>query len=100
MFTKIDVTRDLRGSFYTPGHWKEKHRELASALTSLFGCPFRDNGNSFESCFQFKAHELLGSHEFRVKIYWKSLALLQCESVSKSLGMNTKALFYPSVRMG
>ena len=55
MITKIDVTRDLRGSLYTPGGWKDKHRELVNVLSSLFGCPFKDNGNSFESCFQFKA---------------------------------------------
>ena len=33
-------------------------------------------------------------------MYFKSLALIQSESVTKSLGMNTNAFFYPSVRMG
>ena len=36
----------------------------------------------------------------RVKVYWKSLALLQSETASKSIGMNMKGLFYPNVRMG
>ena len=36
----------------------------------------------------------------RVKIYWKTLQLLQSESVTKSVGMNTKAMFYPTMRMG
>jgi len=36
----------------------------------------------------------------RIKIYWKTLALLQSDGVLKQLGMNTKALFFPSVRMG
>ena len=35
----------------------------------------------------------------RVKYYWKSLALIQSESVMQSIGMNMKALFYPTVRM-
>ena len=26
--TKIDSTRDLRGSFYSPKDWKAKHKEL------------------------------------------------------------------------
>ena len=36
----------------------------------------------------------------RVKYYWKNLELLQSESVKKSLGMNTKAIFYPQLHMG
>ena len=35
-----------------------------------------------------------------MKYYWKGLALFQSESVQKSLGMNTKGIFYPTVRMG
>ena len=49
--TKVDVTRDLRGSLYAREDWKQKHQELASALEEKFGTPFRDNGNSFDSCF-------------------------------------------------
>ena len=36
----------------------------------------------------------------RIKIYWKSLALLQSETAAKSIGMNMKGLFYPNMRMG
>ena len=36
----------------------------------------------------------------RVKYYWKSLQMFQSESVQKSMGMNTKGIFYPSVRFG
>ena len=50
MLSKLDSTRDLRGSFYAPGDWKKKHQELAKALEREFGVPFRDNGNSFASC--------------------------------------------------
>ena len=35
----------------------------------------------------------------RIKFYWKSLALIQSESVTQSVGMNLKSLYYPSVRM-
>ena len=62
--------------------------------------PLRNNGNSFDSCFQYEGRFKHGELHCRIKYYWKSLALLQSETVAKSLGMNTKALFYPSVRMG
>ena len=35
----------------------------------------------------------------RVKFYFKTLALMQSESAVKSLGMNMKGIYYPSVRM-
>ena len=98
--TKVDVTRDLIGSFYAKGDWKSKHQELAIALEKQFGIRFKDNGNSFDSCLQFESQDPYGDFKVRVKYYWKNLQLLQSESVQKSLGMNTKAIFYPSVRMG
>ena len=100
MIAKIDSTRDLGGSFYAQGDWKEKHRELAKVLEREFGCPFKDNGNSFSTCFQFEGQPDSSMLWLRIKIYWKSLALFQSESVTKSLGMNTKAIYYPTVRMG
>ena len=36
----------------------------------------------------------------KVKVYWKTLALIQSESAYKSMGMNMKGLFYPNIRMG
>ena len=36
----------------------------------------------------------------RVKYYWKTLALLQSDSATKSLGINMRAIYYPTVRMG
>ena len=36
----------------------------------------------------------------RVKFYFKTLSLMQSETAMKSLGMNAKGLYYPSVRMG
>ena len=100
IITKLDSTRDSRASFYAPVDWKKKHQELAQALQRTFEVPFSDNGNSFDSCFQFEGRFLLGELHCRIKYYWKSLALLQSETVAKSLGMNTKALYFPSVRMG
>ena len=51
---KFDATRDLRGSFYAPKDWKMKRKELGQALEREFGMSLRDNGNSFDSCFQYE----------------------------------------------
>ena len=48
--TKLDVTRDLAGSLFAGEDWKNRHAELADALEERFGFPFRDNGNSFDTC--------------------------------------------------
>ena len=36
----------------------------------------------------------------RIKYYYKTLALMQSDSAMKSLGINTRAIYYPTVRMG
>ena len=97
--TKLDSTRDLMGSFYAIQDWRKLHSELAEALECEFGAKFKDNGNSFNSCFQFEGKFAQGQLLGRIKYYWKSLSLVQSESVSQSIGMNMRALFYPSVRM-
>ena len=51
---KLDSTRDIRGSFYAPGEWKNNHRELGQALEREFKVPFRNNGNTFNTCFQYE----------------------------------------------
>ena len=71
ILTKIDITRDLGGSFYAPGDWKAKHRQLAKELEFWFQDPFTDNGNSFDSCFQFRAPEKEGKFGMNIKIYLK-----------------------------
>ena len=98
--TKLDVTRDLAGSLFAGQDWKNRHAELADALEERFGFPFRDNGNSFDTCLQFEGQSQIGLLKVRVKYYWKNLQMLQSESVMKSLGMNCKDMFYPGVRMG
>ena len=49
--TKLDVTRDLRRTFFAPGQWQLKYGELKDALEQAFDTTFKDNGNSFDSCF-------------------------------------------------
>ena len=96
---KLDVTRDVAGSFYAKGDWKEQHKVIKEALQNEFGAIFRDNGNSFDTCFQFVGTYIVGLLDLRIKLYWKGLALVQSESVTKAVGMNMKGLFYPSIRM-
>ena len=66
----------------------------------MFETTFRDNGNSFHSNFQFVDQSSNSPFNMRVKYYWKNLAMMQSESVKKSIGMNYKGIYYPSVRMG
>jgi len=61
---------------------------------------FRDNGNSMDTCFQFVSEDDSEGLTIRIKVYWKTLAYIQSESVMKALGMNLKGIFYPSIRMG
>ena len=96
---KIDSSRDIGGTFYAPGDWRQKLRLLAAALEVEFGTTFRDNGNSFDSCFQLEGQHPDLDFELRVKAYWKTAQLLQSESVTKAVGMNTKGLFYPNMQM-
>ena len=90
----------MKGKLYPPDDRKQKHRELEHAFEEQFKVKFRDNGNSFDSCFQFEGHPPDGQLQLRVKYYCKTLSLLQSESVTKSLSMNFISLFYPTIRMG
>ena len=65
---KLDATRDFRGSFYAPGDWKTKYLELKEALEREFDTKFRDNGNSFDTCFQYEGKFKDGSLHGRAKI--------------------------------
>ena len=78
---------------------KSKHKELCQALELQFGLPFKDNGNSLDSCLQFVGCRPYGRFGIRVKYYWKGLQLLQSEGVMKGLGMNTAGLYCPNIRM-
>ena len=73
--TKVDVTRDLRGSLFAKEDWKNKHQLLAGALEEKFCVPFRDNSNSFNSCFQFEGQDQTSPFKIRVKFYFKSLEM-------------------------
>ena len=98
--SKIDITRDLGGCFFAKSDWKKLYKELQNALSGIFDTTFKDSGNSFDTNFQFVDQARSATHGVRIKYYWKNLAMMQSESVIKSLGMNYKSLFYPSVRMG
>ena len=93
------MSRDLAGSFYAPHDWKKTWNQLATELMKLFDLRFKDNGNSFNSCFQFVAQTSDGELIIRIKIYWKTLALLQSETVQKATGMKLRGLYYPDIRM-
>ena len=72
----MDATRDLRGMFFAKEAWREKHRELAEALRDEFGCAFHDNGNSFDTCFQFEGRLEGDLLALRIKYYCKYLAYI------------------------
>ena len=97
---KLDCTMDVGGSLYAAGDWKSKHSELKENLDDVFDLTFRDNGNSMDTCFQFVSKVESEDLDMRIKVYWKTLAYIQSESVQKSLGMNLRGIFYPSIRMG
>ena len=96
---KLDMTRDKLYSFFASGNWRQKHSELQSKLNDIFDTSFIDNGNSFDTCFQFVDLNKSGPLHMRIKIYNKLLALFQSDGVMKSLGMNTKGIYYPSINM-
>ena len=53
-----------------------------------------------DSCFQFVARDEEEGFDLRIKYYCKSLQKMQSAGVTKTLGMNMKAIFCPTVRMG
>ena len=96
---KFDATRDVAGTFYALGDWRAKHAEIRRALECAFGVTLRNNGNSFASCFQFEEKARPDRPSLRIKVYNKLLHLLQSDSAAKRVGMNTNAIYYPSMRM-
>ena len=55
----------------------------------MFETEFTNNGNSFDTCFQFTEEPREDRLYKRVKIYNKLLAFFQSKNVKKPLGMNT-----------
>ncbi len=99
VLSKLDFSEDVGCSLYALGNWRVQYIQLRKQLEKLFDEPLHDNGNSMPSCFQFQGRAREGELTKRIKIYWKTLAYLQSEGVHKQLGMNTKALCYPGIRM-
>ena len=100
ILSKLDATRDLGGAFFAPQNWRSKYQELRQALADKINVNWRDNYNSFNSCFQYEGWAPEGVLYMRVKFYFKTLALMQSESAAKSLGMNMRGIFDPTIRMG
>ena len=48
---QIDITQDFKGSFWGGNNWKNKYIELKEKLDETFNTTFKDNKNSFVSCF-------------------------------------------------
>ena len=99
ILSKIDATRDLSGAFFATDNWRDKYHQLRTALTAEIDVVWRDNGNTFNSFIQYEGWAPEGALFMRVKFYFKTLALMQSETAAKSLGINSKGLYYPSVRM-
>ena len=96
---QLDITRDLKGTFYVVGDWPVKHSQLKRLLEKQFKTKLSLGKNSFNSCFQFE-EEAADQHLFRrFKVYNKILQLLQSETPQKAVGMNTNALFNPPSRL-
>jgi len=89
----------VAGTFYVQDGWQQKYEDLRQAFQAAFGRVFSNNGNSFESCFQFQQPAWPGQLTLRIKIYNKLLALLTSESVKMSLGMNTNKIWYSTIQM-
>ena len=96
----LEVTQDLTGFFYGGENWKASWHELCDALDLHLESHFKDNHNSFQSCFQFVEKESFKKVYRRVKVYNKLLALLQSRTVKMPLGINTNEIFDPSLKFG
>ena len=50
---QFDATRDLKGTFYAVGSYKDPYEQLKSLLEQSFGVKLTNNRNTFNSCFQY-----------------------------------------------
>jgi hypothetical protein len=69
--SQFDVTRDFRGTFYAKGNWKAVHKELSDELSDKLRVKLRPDGNSLETCFQFKELTNGDKLRMRIKVYNK-----------------------------
>ena len=76
VLAQIDMTRDLRGTFFAIGDWPIKQKQLQSLLEKAFKIKLHRGKNCFNSCFQFLENDS-NSHLYRrFKVYNKVLQLL------------------------
>ena len=99
MMTVFDVTRDLQGFFYAKGNWRDKYNLMKEKLEENLGIEFANNGNSFNTCFQFVEKQDDNKIYRRIKVYNKTIALFQSAGPRSGIGMNTNMLFAPQQPM-
>jgi hypothetical protein len=90
----MDYTQDFRGFLLARTNFKEQYGKLQERL----GGHYR-NYKNLATSFQFVFDNETGIKDHRVNIYNKWVNLLECESIAKSTGMGTKALFFCSSTM-
>ena len=96
---QFDATRDVQGFFYTPASHRIKYQELKQVLEEKLETKLSRNSNTWNSCFQYNEPKTTNGVYRRIKIYNKCLQLFQSKTSSMSVGMNTNALFTPTMRM-
>ena len=50
---QLDATKDIKGTFFAKELVEEIHDNLRQKLEKSLDCKLSDNGNSFNTCFQF-----------------------------------------------
>ena len=75
VLNQFDVARDYKCTFYAANNWRYHHCALQGLLCESFETEFKDDGNSFESCFIFKEKYQKGKLYKKIKIYNKILDL-------------------------
>ena len=72
---QFDASRDLKGIFFDPSNNKEKYKKLMKHLAVKLKTCLSNNGNSFNTCYQFVEEVSFLNLYRRIKIYCKSVAM-------------------------
>ena len=72
IITQIDLTRDLKGTFFVVGDPVDKYEELMCILEKKFKTKLKTNHNSFSSCFQYVERPNSDKLYRRFKVYGKT----------------------------
>jgi hypothetical protein len=91
----IDVTRDIKGTFYILSDFNLKHDQLKCQLEEFFKIKLKNSSNVYNSCLQFE-EKISDSRLFRrFKVYNKILQMLQSTSARMALGINLNKIINP-----